>query len=240
MTMRSAPFTYWMFFLAYIMTFTSARYKQPHTPLHQRMDPSLLKETFHVESYDQVPPYEVVHLRSVSKRSADAGSNGEIKHVHLQAFGRDMQLNLHRNDEFDDRLKSMKMYLAESTNNGIQYKEMPAEDDDPGTTYHDLEQMAAVTIRQGADGKMQMEGTIGNDLVVKPVPTAILIPEDGFVDDEMFLDENESYERTRNSSQQRNVANASRSWRPTSATRAGAHVIYKGQMISNDSHSDFR
>lgn len=32
-------------------------------------------------------------------------------------------------------------------------------DDDPGTTYHDLTQMAAVTIRHGSDGKIQMVST---------------------------------------------------------------------------------
>lgn len=32
-------------------------------------------------------------------------------------------------------------------------------DDDPGTTYHDLAQMAAVTIRHGSDGKIQMVGS---------------------------------------------------------------------------------
>ncbi|XP_054720921.1 A disintegrin and metalloproteinase with thrombospondin motifs like [Uloborus diversus] len=198
------------------------------TFIHKRMDSTLLKQTFHVESHDQVPQYELIHVRTLTKRSAP--TDEEVRHVHLSAFGRDVQLHLQRNDEFDDRLKSMKMYLAESTRNGIQYKEMPQqEDDDPGTTYHDLEQMAAVTIRHGADGKLQMEGTIGNDLVVKPVPTAILVPEDGFVDDEMFLDEDESYERSRN-----------RSSIPygRTASRGDAHVVYRGQR-SNDSQSDF-
>ncbi|XP_015921582.2 A disintegrin and metalloproteinase with thrombospondin motifs like [Parasteatoda tepidariorum] len=206
-------------------------------PLHKRMDPVLLRQTFHVESYDQVPQYEVVHVRAVSKRST---ANSQVRRVHLSAFGRDMHLNLQRNDDFDSRLRSMKMYLAESTNNGIQYKEMPPEDDDPGTTYHDLDQMAAVTIRHGNDGKLQMEGTIGNDLVVKPVPTAILVPEDGFVDDEMFLDEDESYERSRNNTIAGSTLRSSPSSRrnlPNS--RGGAHVVYRGPTASNDSHSDF-
>ncbi|GFT45873.1 uncharacterized protein NPIL_467761 [Nephila pilipes] len=116
----------------------------------------------------------------------------------------------------------------------------PFVDDDPGTTYHDLAQMAAVTIRHGADGKIQMEGTIGNDLVVKPVPTAILVPEDGFVDDEMFLDEDESYERSRNNSLHAQSSNSSSLQRkPLPTARGGAHFVYRGQMISNDSHSDF-
>ena len=71
-----------------------------------------------------VPEYEVVYVRSLSKRSAPSG---RVKQVHLSAFGRDVQLNLQRNDEFEAGLRSMKMYLAESTNNGIQYKEMKQE-----------------------------------------------------------------------------------------------------------------
>ncbi|GIY63983.1 a disintegrin and metalloproteinase with thrombospondin motifs 5 [Caerostris extrusa] len=156
-----------------------------------------IKKILRFSKRSRFPDYEVVHVRSLSKRSAD---DSEVKSVHLSAFGRDMHLQLQRNDDFDERLKTMKMYLAESTNNGIQYREMPVEDNDPGTTYQDLDQMAAVTIRHGEDGNMQMEGTIGNDLVVKPVPTEILMPEDGFNDDEMFLDEEESYERNRNNS----------------------------------------
>lgn len=73
-----------------------------------------------------VPEYELVGIRSMSKRSA---SEEGVKHVHLSAFGRDVQLQLQRNDEFEAGLRSMKMYLAESTNNGIQYKEMAQEVD---------------------------------------------------------------------------------------------------------------
>ncbi|CAL1298149.1 unnamed protein product [Larinioides sclopetarius] len=236
-TAKTAGRILW-FYLNLLTLLADAKSTFTNLQIHKRMDPLLLKQTFHVESYDKVPHYEVVHVRTLSKRSA---ADSEVKRVHLSAFGRDMQLHLQRNDDFDDRLKSMKMYLAESTNNGIQYREMPAEDDDPGTTYHDLDQMAAVTIRHGADGKIQMEGTIGNDLVVKPVPTAILVPEDGFVDDEMFLDEDESYERNRNSSFYTHRTNASRPFRqplPTTS-RGGAHFVYRGQMMSNDSHSDF-
>lgn len=84
----------------------------------------------------------------------------------------------------------------------------------------------------------EQEGTIGNDLVVKPVPSAILVPEDGFVDDEMFLDEDESYERSRhnNSLYSRPSNNSLRRNQPA----GGAHFVYRGQMMSNDSHSDFR
>ena len=75
---------------------------------------------------------------------------------------------------------------------------------------------------------------------MRPVPTAILLPEDGFVDDEMFLDEDESYERSRNNSIQNNAKNNTRGWQQERSTRGGAHVVYKGQNRSNESHSDFR
>ncbi|GFS45629.1 a disintegrin and metalloproteinase with thrombospondin motifs 5 [Nephila pilipes] len=113
-----------LFYLNLLILLVDSKSTYSHLPLHKRMDPSLLKLTFHVESYEKVPHYEVVHVRTLSKRSAD---DSEVRRVHLSAFGRDMHLQLQRNDDFDDRLKTMKMYLAESTNNGIQYKEMPAE-----------------------------------------------------------------------------------------------------------------
>lgn len=72
------------------------------------------------------------------------------------------------------------------------------------------------------------------------MPTAILLPEDGFVDDEMFLDEDESYERSRNNSIQNNIKNNTRGWQQGRSTRGGAHFVYRGQNRSNDSHSDFR
>lgn len=72
------------------------------------------------------------------------------------------------------------------------------------------------------------------------MPTAILLPEDGFVDDEMFLDEDESYERSRNNSIQNSIKNNTRGWQQGRSTRGGAHFVYKGQDRSNDSHSDFR
>lgn len=72
------------------------------------------------------------------------------------------------------------------------------------------------------------------------MPTAILLPEDGFVDDEMFLDEDESYERSRNNSIQNSIKNNTRGWQQGRSTRGGAHFVYKGPNRSNDSHSDFR
>lgn len=72
------------------------------------------------------------------------------------------------------------------------------------------------------------------------MPTAILLPEDGFVDDEMFLDEDESYERSRNNSIQNNVKNNTRGWQQGRSARGGTHVVYRGRNRSNESHSDFR
>ncbi|GBN89340.1 hypothetical protein AVEN_157662-1 [Araneus ventricosus] len=48
---------------------------------------------------------------------------------------------------------------------------------DLGTAYQDIDKMAAVTIRHGENGQIQMDGTIGDNLVVKPVPTDSLVPQ---------------------------------------------------------------
>ncbi|GBM66530.1 hypothetical protein AVEN_107883-1, partial [Araneus ventricosus] len=123
-----------------------------------------------------IPEYEIVEIRSLSKTSADGN---EVEDVHLSAFGKDIYLHLKRNKVFENRLKHAKMYTAEMTDKGIQYIEVKDKVEDRGTAYQDIDKMAAVTIRRGENGQIQMDGTIGENLVVKPVPTGILVPQSG-------------------------------------------------------------
>lgn len=141
-----------------------------------------------------MPEYDLVHLRVISKRSADdGGDSASYKRVHLNAFGEKLQLRLQPNSEFDGRLKSMKVISAETTSNGkLKYVEEPVsgDADQIGAAYHDDRHMAAVLLRHGDDGHLQMDGTIGNHLVIKPVPASLVVEDTSARDDdEMFLDD---------------------------------------------------
>lgn len=68
-----------------------------------------------------MPEYQVVHLRSVAKRDI---SSEDTKQIHMDAFGQKMQLNLRKNTDFEDRVKSMKVLMAETTGPGqLKYHE---------------------------------------------------------------------------------------------------------------------
>ncbi|KAF8771700.1 A disintegrin and metalloproteinase with like protein [Argiope bruennichi] len=119
--------------------------------LHRRMDPISLKHIFHVKSYEEVPEYEIVHIRELPKSSDE-----ETKILHLSAFGKDIHLHLRRSEDFDERLKTTKLFTAESSKNGIRFAEVFVEDNDSGTTYQDINLMAAVSVHQGVNGELQM------------------------------------------------------------------------------------
>ena len=150
--------------------------------------------------------------------------------INLSTFGRNFNLRLKRNADFQQRIKEMKMFLVESTGNGqlrytvdhekmvpINHKGGVVEGEKKeklkgnylieekarglnessgtkereratlmdnnkldsawnlGTTYHDEENLAALLIEQDRQtGELKLDGTIGNDFVIKPVPKRAL------------------------------------------------------------------
>jgi len=105
-------------------------------------------------------------------------------------------------------------------------------------------------------------GTIGNDLVIRPVPASVTLQNNQYLnynlddDDEMFLDEDEAIESAKrlkqdnsNSTTNSKIASLAASQLPSgsnTATNSGkldnrenTHVIYKRNMFNPESHSDF-
>ncbi|XP_067126705.1 A disintegrin and metalloproteinase with thrombospondin motifs like isoform X1 [Centruroides vittatus] len=194
---------------------------------HERLSQEELRKIFHVDLHDNVPEYDVVHVRSLSKRSI---LSDDTKRVHLSAFGQNFHLNLKRNHELEDRLKSMKLFAAETKGNELRYKEMEPQEhaiSDMGVSYHDENQMAALLVNHAEDGSLQLEGTIGNHLVIKPIPKQLIVVEDNYVDDEMFLDEDGNTSTTPN--MQRHLPTLS----------SANHVVYKRKQNVPLSHSDY-
>lgn len=74
-----------------------------------------------------MPEYELSAVRLITKRSIEGDGAIGTKHVHLDAFGKKLKLNLKDNDDFNDRIKDMKVFIAETENNGnLRYREDPS------------------------------------------------------------------------------------------------------------------
>lgn len=194
---------------------------------HERLSQEELRTIFHVDLHNNVPEYDVVHVRSLSKRSIPTE---ETKQIHLSAFGQDFHLNLKRNDELEDRLKSMKLFSAESKGNELRYREMEPQEHaltDGGVSYHDEKQMAALLVNHAADGTLRLEGTIGNHFVIKPIPKQLIVLDNNYIDDEMFLDEDDNY------------TNPAVTHRHLPTLSAVNHVVYKRKENNPTSRSDY-
>jgi len=148
-----------------------------------------LRRVFQVHTHDEVPEYDVVHLRVLpsptrSKRSTEFHSDDDLlasesKRIYLKAFGEDVHLNLKPNQEFNERLKSLRLFTAESRPGGVGLEYIdngPVDLESIGETYHDDSAMAAVVVRQSPSGSLLLDGTIGNELVIRPVPSQVLPP----------------------------------------------------------------
>lgn len=101
-----------------------------------------------------VPEYDVVHLRVISKRSSQNPEDIVHKQVYLNAFGKEMQLNLKPNREFSQRLPSMKLFAAETRDGDLRYVEEALGPAAMGRPYHDDDKMAAVVVRHEKDGRI--------------------------------------------------------------------------------------
>ncbi|XP_054169137.1 A disintegrin and metalloproteinase with thrombospondin motifs 1-like [Oppia nitens] len=185
--------------------------------IHKHMSEDDLRYVFQVESHNDVPEYDVTNVRLINKRSVSdlsstmTGNELSPKQIHLKAFGRKYKLNLQKNSDFNDRVKDMKVFMAETTGNGkLRYSQVPSTGYEKtrniGTTYHDKSNMAAVLVDHNPDGSIQLHGTIGNDLVIRPVPQTVSLDNTEYLqydgndneDDEMFLDEEEIIDSSNN------------------------------------------
>ncbi|XP_026815897.1 A disintegrin and metalloproteinase with thrombospondin motifs 1 isoform X2 [Rhopalosiphum maidis] len=154
--------------------------------LHEHMDVDGLRTLFHVEHHSEVPVYEVISLHSVVKRNADGAHK-----VRLKAFGEHHDLQLEPSDRLftGDKLRAWTAH-HNSTTDTVHYTELP-NDEHIGVPYQDVDKRAAVVLHNDhEDGTILMEGTIGDHLVVKPVPAVYRRHvQSATPDDEMFLDQ---------------------------------------------------
>ncbi|XP_017774534.1 PREDICTED: A disintegrin and metalloproteinase with thrombospondin motifs 1 isoform X2 [Nicrophorus vespilloides] len=168
--------------------------------IHKHMTIDEVRSTFHVDSHDLVPEYEVVHIsqHNVRRRSIDgnnrdfnhldgntlgkSGGGGRIKdrpataNVKLRAFGRPLNLSLVKTEGLFKK-SGLKIWSVEpnaTSQHGVEYIELPESHEDIGEIYQDEENQAAILLRNDDIlGHLLLEGSIGHDLVIKPVPSRL-------------------------------------------------------------------
>jgi hypothetical protein len=198
------------------------------------MDETELRRVFQVDSHNQVPDYQVITIHSRAKRSVD-----ENRLVSFNAFGKDVRLQLRKNPHLVKQ--SLRMWIAESdeSSKNISYKELPQEtEEDIGEAYQDEDNQAAFLIHHDkSDGSLLMDGMVGSNLVVKPMPVGlrhhVLSPREA---DEAFLDDEMGDKWAVKSGFP--YINESTPVSPASQNKTkGVHIVYEMKPI--ESHSDY-
>lgn len=137
------------------------------------------------EVNDNVPDSEKLSDHEHSVNEQEDG----VHKIDLEAFGRQLKLVLKKQEGLlkKDGLKMWRALKNESQPHGVDYEEMVTEDDDEiGDLYQDEANGAALLIRRHPrQGRLLVEGSIGHDLVIRPIPESMSDPAQ---DDEMFLD----------------------------------------------------
>lgn len=174
--------------------------------------------------------------------------------LHLRAFGSDFHLNLRRNPHLLRKADKFKVLVADVQDGKLNLSEEKGLNvSEIGETYHDLPNEAALTIRKDeTTGALEMEGTIGKTLVIKPAPSRIKLSS-APADDEMFLDDEypttTTTTTTETSPQQRKNET---SWPPTKPTKpwklksvaglkteTGMHIVYRRKQEELLGGSDY-
>ncbi|XP_071542881.1 A disintegrin and metalloproteinase with thrombospondin motifs like [Panulirus ornatus] len=137
----------------------------PNSQIHQSMSTEDLQRVFHVDSHDQVPAYDVVRLRSRLRRSAD---REVVRTVHLRALGSTRVINLRPNLDLARRVP---LFYADRDDQGGVTVTPSQYEEDVGIPHQDMENMAAVTVsHHPLTGLLTLDGTVGEDLVLRPLP----------------------------------------------------------------------
>ncbi|XP_071558667.1 A disintegrin and metalloproteinase with thrombospondin motifs like isoform X2 [Temnothorax nylanderi] len=139
--------------------------------IHEHMTREEMLSVFYT-GHESVPPYEVVPvLHTVHKRSVDAKPQ-----IHLKAFGKDISLSL-KPTEGLLTANSLPMWTVTrnaSQPDGLRYERVKDVDVDIGDIYQDTENMASILLDRDTNGKVRVDGTIGSELVIRPLPERVL------------------------------------------------------------------
>jgi len=181
-----------------------------------------IRKIFQVEHHNDVPKYEIIQIHSVRHKRSASGLD-DVHRVNLETHGRQYRLELKPNHHLVPQEREIDLWYADAFSTNVSYS--PVEKDYTehiGDVYQDeFNQAALLLYRDKTDDALQMDGTIGDDLVVKPISSKVrshinksfnseyktdkwaLYEDQDFVlekrrttdtDDYVFLDENEAIE----------------------------------------------
>jgi len=139
---------------------------------HQYMTPKELGRTFQVDHPDDVPDYEIVTIHH--RRHRRSAESDQIHQIGLDAFGQRFELELNRNLNLVPGHRPLDMFFADNNREGIEYAATKEGDEEVGDVWQDEHNMAALLLyRQPGHQHYSLDGTIGEELVVKPAPQSV-------------------------------------------------------------------
>nr|XP_034189867.1 A disintegrin and metalloproteinase with thrombospondin motifs 1 isoform X1 [Osmia lignaria]XP_034189868.1 A disintegrin and metalloproteinase with thrombospondin motifs 1 isoform X1 [Osmia lignaria]XP_034189869.1 A disintegrin and metalloproteinase with thrombospondin motifs 1 isoform X1 [Osmia lignaria]XP_034189870.1 A disintegrin and metalloproteinase with thrombospondin motifs 1 isoform X1 [Osmia lignaria]XP_034189871.1 A disintegrin and metalloproteinase with thrombospondin motifs 1 iso len=188
--------------------------------IHEHMTREEMLSVFHT-GHESVPAYEVVPvLHSVHKRSIQ-----EKPEIHLKAFGKDISLSLKPTEGLfaADHLPMWTVTKNASQPDGLRYEKVTDADIGIGDIYQDTTNMASILLHQDANGKVLVDGNIGSELVIRPLPDRVL---------------NELVSKNTSFNDAELLPNVTR--RKEDLKRTSHHIVFKKMTRSNgDRYSDF-
>lgn len=142
---------------------------------HQHMSIQELRRIFQVEHHNDVPPYELVQVHPI-RRHKRSGVHS-IHRVNFRASDRDFRLQLRRNEHLLPQNRNLGLLFAdnaETTAHNVSYAYAPEDDEHLGDVFQDETNEAALLLyKDKTDDALLMDGTIGEDLVVKPISAEV-------------------------------------------------------------------
>ncbi|XP_037091379.1 A disintegrin and metalloproteinase with thrombospondin motifs 18-like [Pollicipes pollicipes] len=192
----------------------------PQHTLHLHLSVDELRQTFSVDRHEDVPEYDLFHVRSVSKRSLDGRHR---RSVHVKAFGNEIDLDLEMNREIDNNIR---LFYADSVGDDISIERVDGDTDMyVGEPYQDVSREAALLVDHADDDTLQLNGVVA-DLVLAPAPRRLhhqyAAPND---DDVMLIEEERSDLDVPH--EQNNGTGRLRQRRSTPPVTRGLHVIFR-------------
>ncbi|XP_055701898.1 A disintegrin and metalloproteinase with thrombospondin motifs like isoform X3 [Phlebotomus papatasi] len=151
----------------------------------------------HVKKDLSKTPFYSVPKTSLGKNSSDSARNSvneipgvvnlsDVKEhkVSFEAFGEKVKLQLKPTEGlFKDGPQNLRMWAVKSDPNatqGLNYEEITQDEEsqeEVGHVFQDESNMAAILMRRQLEtGDLMMEGSIGHELVIRPLPTEISSP----------------------------------------------------------------
>lgn len=120
-----------------------------------------------------------------------------IHRIRINCFGNPIELNLRKTEGLFKKYGPKMWYVAENESHlhGVEYieiEEMEDEADHIGETHQDENNMAALVIRKNPDAGILVEGSIGHNFVIKPLPPSITYKSTLKLSDENQLFSNQS------------------------------------------------